>query len=514
MLFVTTTKNWGKKESRIATQRDSPLGRRACKLSIATVWLLFPMFHSLDSDVRGDLITTPMVERHSTDTSWSQRVRMVIEVEGTMTSPPSDSANRDVASRHRDEKSQNGTVPLKVEGDFAYVERIVPANDARWALRWYQAAAADMTVGKLERQRSLRDTRRTVAIRRVDDQHEQIGIEGPISHDESELLEVPFASDVLAQALPIESKKEGESWQVNDVTAAQLFNLQAVAEQDLTFVFRDVDSGQARCTVSGTIEGMSQHSLTHLAVEGKLNVDLANGHVVWAAVLIREKRPASQRGPAFNVTARIRIRCAPTDAIALLADVDLASLTKADRRLEFTPQHGEFQLRLDPDWTITSDEPHRTVLEKIEGSASLAQCRIIPLPDLPIGKTITLDEFRQDVTTALGQNLQQISSATETTDGRQSRLRVVADGTVRSVGVRWIYYHVTSPEGRRTSITFTLGREQTTQFGNADELLVHELDFQHDEELAGPVAVPDKSESDLAVPELELAREGPDLLAR
>jgi hypothetical protein len=106
----------------------------------------------------------------------------------------------------------------------------------------------------------------------------------------------------------------------------------------------------------------------------------------------------------------------------------------------------------------------------------IAQCNIIRLKDLPAGKQLGLEEFQADVQKALGEQFVEFESA-----GRKQRkdgydvIRVSAAGIVSKIPVRWIYYHITSPEGKRANIVFVLDRENLGKLGSDDVIAASSL---------------------------------------
>ena len=97
-------------------------------------------------------------------------------------------------------------------------------------------------------------------------------------------------------------------------------------------------------------------------------------------------------------------------------------------------------------------------------------------------RLVSLEEFQEDVRKALGENFGQFIAARQTVNENGIRvLRVEAEGAVpgekEKMPIRWIYYHLANRDGRQAAATFTIEKERTDQFANADETIIGSLQF-------------------------------------
>ena len=59
-----------------------------------------------------------------------------------------------------------------------------------------------------------------------------------------------------------------------------------------------------------------------------------------------------------------------------------------------------------------------------------------------------------------------------------SVMRLLVDGKQSDLDVRWLYYHLTSTDGRRMTVVFTIEQDLEDEFAAADRLLVNDVRFK------------------------------------
>jgi hypothetical protein len=177
------------------------------------------------------------------------------------------------------------------------------------------------------------------------------------------------------------------------------------------------------------------------------------------------------------VDAEIKMLIQPADAnsASLLAD----AATRVDERfrlLRYDSQNAGFKLLHPRDWHIVNEAARHSTWRIVDGDTVVAQCHVIRLKDLPTGKQIGLEEFQADVRSALDERFAEFEQA-----GRKQRkdgydiIRVTAAGAVSQIPVRWIYYHITSPDGKRANVVFVLDREHIDKLDSDDVIAASSL---------------------------------------
>jgi hypothetical protein len=108
----------------------------------------------------------------------------------------------------------------------------------------------------------------------------------------------------------------------------------------------------------------------------------------------------------------------------------------------------------------------------------VAQCNISELPDFEAGKHMALEAFQEEVQQALGDKFGQVvDGAKWVSDNGTHVLRIQVSGMVSEIPVNWIHYHLSSPQGRRAAIAFTLETDLLERFAENDRLMVDTFEF-------------------------------------
>jgi hypothetical protein len=213
------------------------------------------------------------------------------------------------------------------------------------------------------------------------------------------------------------------------------------------------------------------------------------------ALLFKEKRSVGHVGPGLDVVVKQLVVVKPLASPNALTADDLKALAppadEAARRLVLDSTQNGFRIEHNRSWFITSDDRKLTVLRYIDRGELVGQCNLTPLEPITASKNdLTLAGFQSDIEKSLGDRFGQFVSAKETTDSQNRRVyRVVTHGKVADLPIRWIYYLLTTADGRRLSVAFTMEQSLVERFGNADDVLVKGI------ELTTPAVESAKSES-------------------
>jgi hypothetical protein len=215
---------------------------------------------------------------------------------------------------------------------------------------------------------------------------------------------------------------------------------------------------------------------TEIELKARYRFDQARKRVIFLAILVKEKRAVGHVGPGLDTVAKLIMKLTPIDASQHLADAgdEVPPLSPTVSQLNFVNEKGNYAFQYDRRWYVTSDEPKLAVLRFIDRGELVAQCNISALP---IAKSpATLAQFQQDVQKSLGQNFGQFINTSETkSPAGYAVLRLVAEGKVQELPIRWIYYLITNEKGRRVSLSFTFEKTLEERFGQADRLLAGQL---------------------------------------
>ena len=409
------------------------------------------------------------------------------------------------------------TFPLKVLGDLVYAERVLgsPQAGTAGALRWYQQAAGDIDVSKKPRRVTLREERRHFLIQPSEQGSVYRCLEGPLSREERDLLELPAATHCLALLLPASPVAVGETWTLEDARLAQLLNLDAVTAQSVICQLDSVDDAAAQMSLKGKVLGAVQGVVTELGLQGKYQFDRSIRQVAWLALGIQESREAGLAEPGVRVSARLRVGMRPSQQSTLSDQLqaEIEQQASASELLEYRPASGRFSLAHSSPWYLFEERPELTVLRYIEGDRMVAQCNLRPMAPVPTGSGLTLDQFRDEIRVALGSSAQQVVDSRESMQPDGTRqLRVSVVGQVADTPIHWVYYHLVNSTGHRMTCAFTLAGDQMERFGAEDANLVGGLNLtpMQSPEAAEPTngIAAETSETDAGAPAAGVTSEG------
>jgi len=404
------------------------------------------------------------------------QVHAILEATGELVS-------RDVPGR----PTKAPAFPLKVLGDLVFAERVLgnPREGTAGALRWYQQARGAIDVAGKPRPVSLREERRHFLIRASEAGTSDRGavyrcLEGPLTREERDLLELPAATHCLTLLLPAAPVAVRETWTIDDGRLAQLLNLDTVTAQSVVCQLDSLDDSAAQMSLKGKVLGSIQGVVTEMNLQGKYQFDRSIRQVAWLALGIQESREAGLAEPGVRVSARLRVGMRPSERPSLGGQLqaEIEQQASASDLIEYRPISGRFSLAHSSSWYLFEERPELTVLRYIEGDRMVAQCNLRPMSPVPTGSGLTLDQFRDEIRVALGSSAQQVVDSRETMQPDGTRqLRVLVVGQVADTPISWIYYHLVNSTGHRMTAAFTLAGDQMERFGAEDSNLVGGLNL-------------------------------------
>ncbi|MCO6458409.1 MAG: hypothetical protein J5I93_24155 [Pirellulaceae bacterium] len=374
-------------------------------------------------------------------------------------------------------------IPINVSAHMTYLERTLEAESpARHAVRHYELAAADIQIGKTNLRAELRPVRSTLAAHWDGVARPRLYSPlGPLSQEEVDLVDVQGNSLCLDELVPTTPVKLSDAWDHAPSAMVALLNLDAVSKSDVRSTLVKVQNDLAVMDLAGKVDGVVGGVATEIELKGQWEFDLRRGRTTRLVASLRENRSIGHAEPGFEVLARIRTTIRPVDTIPQLEDSALTGLelapTLANQLIWATSPATGIAFLHDRQWRVMADNPDGIVLRQVAGGELLAQCNLTPLGKLPDGQTLSLEQFQADVQRTLGDRLQQFLEASQTDEQGLRILRVVASGTVSDLAIRWIYYHVSNPAGRRASLVFTLEENLVEQFAESDRTLAESLEL-------------------------------------
>lgn len=383
---------------------------------------------------------------------------------------------------------EEGVKKLKMSasGLANYHEKLLASDPGSWQslrlLRQYDEAHATIKVDQSATRPELRKERTTVAVAGQKDGLLLFGVDGPLTRDELNLIELPCNTAILDELLPKKAVKVNDQWDHSPELAAALLGLDAAGSSDLQSALTKVEGNLATCSLTGHVEGAIDGVSTKIDVKANFRYEVQAGRVVFVGMLLKESRSIGHVGPGMEVTAKLQVKVTPNashEALAAYQDAGaLKKLVPEYSLLEYEPSKKSYRLLYDSRWHVMTDEPSSVAFRMVDRGELLAQAKL----STPIGvshdRLATIEAFQNEIKETLGDEFGQFTSATTTENSLGIVThRVTVQGTVEELPIEWRYYLLAGPKGQQVIVAFTLEQSEAERFGDADEQMVENIEF-------------------------------------
>jgi hypothetical protein len=345
------------------------------------------------------------------------------------------------------------------------------------SIRCYQKAAATFHRGTSSEQRTLREERTTIGVLIEPPRVSHFSPAGPLTRNELELVDLFGNSLLLDRLLPEKAVSVGDTWKHSTSLVTALLGLDVVGQSDLQSTLVSVAQGAARVEISGHVEGAIEGATSTIDVKAKFRFQLDTGRITWFGMLVKVDNSIGPAESGLEGTARLQMTIVPGADAPRLSDAALKGLalkpTPELLQLGYESPAGGWRLLHDPRWFLVQDRKDLAILKLIDKGELLSQCKIASLPNPVPGKTITLEEFQEDVRKALGKNFKSFIEAGQRVNGADYQVsRVVAEGAEQELPIRWLYYLVADKSGRQVVFIFIVESRLLPRFSDADAALL------------------------------------------
>ncbi len=350
------------------------------------------------------------------------------------------------------------------------------------AVRYYQEASAKLHKGTVALNPALRPERRLVGVEIKGQKVTPFSPRGPLNVDELELLAAVGETLNLDLLLPTKPMRIGDSWPVPDETVAVLLALDDVTANSVRTTLKEVTPEFARFELEGRAEGKLYGAMNQISLKAKCRFDRRCQRIDWFAMGLQQKRDVGMVESGLDWTFQVRVKVTPAQTLAELNETALADLPlKADDehlRVQYDMADGEIRLTHDRAWFLTGHYSDQDEFHRLDHGQDIGMCKVSPQPQLSVAKLPTAGQFQEIVRKVLGSSFGEITDASETqTDAHLRIVRVSVKGKDADIPARWIYYHVSDPEGRQAALTFRVEERNFDAFGHADDSFVQSLRF-------------------------------------
>ncbi len=369
-------------------------------------------------------------------------------------------------------------VPISAAGQVNFQETVLNRDNREIkTLRNYLSAEAELHAGGHTEKNHLSDSVRSIVAQCSDQRVELASSKGYLTRTELETITFPGDYLVVYRLLPKKGVQQGEQWQHTSEDLAVLLNLEHVGVNEVKSRLMKIENGLAVIQTTGVLKGRAAGVATEMRLTGECRYDLRWKRINWLHLRISETRDESSEAPGYAADAEIKMLIQPVQP-GDAAEPTTANLTITDRArlLSYSSESAGFRCLHPRRWHTLNEGARHSTWRVADGDDVIAQCNVIRLKDLPAGKQLGLEEFQADVQKALGEQFVEFEGA-----GRKQRkdgydvIRVSAAGIVSKIPVRWIYYHVTSPDGKRANVVFVLDRDNLEKLASDDVIAASSL---------------------------------------
>ncbi len=410
---------------------------------------------------------TPTLEKGD-----ASEVRLTLEVGGEL-----------IAANEEGEQTR---LPMSVVARLSYEEQLVAwwadPNIASRSLRRYGEAKATLKSAEKGETRELPADRRLIAAKVAIDGTALNGVNGRLSREQCDLIDIPGNSLVVDRLLPKRELKATEGWDHDADTIAALLGMNHVAICEVRSTVVGMENRQVQIRLAGTVHGTIEGASTEIDLRGAYLFHLDRRRITKLNLAVKEVRKPGEVTPGLDVVAKLSLEITPL-AKKAPRPFDEELVEKA--RLMTGPELSELQVdvptrgyrfRHDAAWYVTGEQREHMSLRRLQRGDFIAHCNITTLPARPVDKPMTLQEFEANVVKSLGEKLDKVEAATEwANEAGHQCLGVIATGAVEGVAMQWRYYLVAAEGKRPATVSVTVENALIDRFGDADRAIIESM---------------------------------------
>ena len=386
-----------------------------------------------------------------------------------------------------DPKDKIRRASLQSKTTLQYQERLTKAaapEDFAMSAIYFQTANVQSTVETHATDNNLRPDSVTM-IRWCEPSQARCstaGVDQTLTEKERKIADSPIVTLYLEYLVPESRLVIGEKFQLTNLQAAKLLNVDAITAGELSVTLVDQDDTLQQLEIIGKLSAAVNAVPTTLEINGKIRVELATQLVSYFAANIKEEREIGLAEPGFQVDARIRLIRETIDESESLKPLQEYNGVLEQRQTQalqqFDSAEGGYRFLADQDWVTYKDSEVEALLRLVKRNRSLAQCNIVNLSDMEPGRQLTIDGFKSDIRRSLGKSFGNVLEETERlTENKLRLMRVVATGQVEGIRLQWINLLISNDEGRHVSVVFTFNAEHVGELNGGDMQFADSFEF-------------------------------------
>ena len=374
---------------------------------------------------------------------------------------------------------------LDLKAGFRYEERLLsdsikPKSKIKSVRDYSSLARAVINVGSVESKPEL-EKKHSLVVCEIDGKKTTLfSPQGALKSDQVMLIEGILGNTLsIDMLLPSKEVKIGDTWKIPDEAVYSFLDVDAISNHDLEATLTSVANDLAIVEIVGDMEGAYLGALSEMHIrEAKYQFDLKSGRINWWAISISESRSISDVGPGLDIVALLQVKISPMDQPKMLTDAYISNFslepTGDELLIRYEGGEGPWRFHFARNWYLIEDMKGSTILRMLNDSGELvAQCNMVSMPKVETKSPTSLAEFSENLRKGLGESFGSIASADERVNSSgYKELRVIIDGAVDDLLLRWVYYLLTDNRGNQSVVVFVIHPDKMKQFGNSDELII------------------------------------------
>lgn len=397
-------------------------------------------------------------------------------------------------------KADGGKDELQLDAtaSFEFLSRRLPAagRDAQAVreLREFLKAELRTKVSGYETSAQLPPDRRLIVANGKREGLTSYSLQGPLSREAADLLEIPGDPLALGGTLPIGEVDVGGEWVPEDWVLQMLTGVEAVQKSELKCKLEQVTAAAAKFTFSGKIVGQKLGTNTAINVLGVAIFLRDAQYISQAKVSYSIAGDVGAVNPGLQTSVTVTFSRSLAQNPGNLTDERVQSIPleapPQEARLTYEAPPWGIRLSHDRDWHLFQalyDGAAPVAIFRLMKQGSLvAQCNMSPAPNSLPGQPVPLEKFEADIAQSLGDRLGEVLSREKlpVQNGRQvyrlavsGNVMLKSDAGRKPLPMTWIYYLVSDPQGRQASFVFSVEPALMEQLGTLDRELVGTLEF-------------------------------------
>ncbi|MDR1959018.1 MAG: hypothetical protein LBQ54_08250 [Planctomycetaceae bacterium] len=380
-----------------------------------------------------------------------------------------------------DQKSESDQIEFVAKFRYEeFTKKFAPKQGTSLqSLRYYDTAKGAVTVSDRHSSPELEKNRKLIVCNINNHQTTLFSPTGTLKNDQLLLIEdLPGNTLLLDQLLPEYPVKTGDSWEIPEKALCSLLGLDLVEKHEIEAVLTSVKNDVALVEIAGNAEGAYLGAASEMEVRVKYQFDLKQNRITWLGLLIQENRSLGHVGPAVKLIARLLIDIKPDQKAEYLTEENVKTIsTEADPKLlqlRFeSPEKALWTFTHDRRWYVILDEPGNTKMRMLNKGEVVSQCDITEMPEAENFNFSTLETFQKKLKEGLGEYFGEfVSSSQRKNENNYRELRVIVDGTVKDMPLRWVYYLISDQDGNQAILAFVIQADMLEVFDKSDIELV------------------------------------------